>query len=127
MVKIHGNWCGPNWTGGKNIDAQTYDKRGYDWNAPCKTPLDCGCRSHDYAGRSGRMPRSADTALIKIAESRILPFMDLLKLQLEQQKLILTGQASSKRAKQITERLDESADAGLVATGISIARPFRRQ
>jgi len=73
------------------------------------------------------MPRSADTALIKAAESRILPYLDLLKLELEQAKLILTGKAHSKRARDITFRLDESGDAGLVATGISIARPFRRQ
>ena len=126
MVKIHGNWCGPNWTGGRSIDAETYDKRGYDWNSPAISPLDEACRDHDYAGRSGRMPASADTRLIKAAEKRILPYLEQLKLELEQAKLILTGRSSSKRNREINARINESTDAALVSTGIAIARPFRR-
>jgi len=126
MVKVHGNWCGPNWTGGRRLSAQEYDERGLPWNGPAISPLDEACRSHDYEGRSGRLTRAADTRLIKAAEKRILPFLDQLKLEMEQAKLILTGKAESKRAREISARIDESSDAGLISTGISIARATRR-
>jgi hypothetical protein len=125
-MKVHGNWCGPSWTGGRRLTAQEYDERGLDWKGPAKTPLDEACRFHDFEGRSGRLTRAADTRLIKAAEKRILPYLDQLKLELEQAKLILTGKASSKRAREISARIDESSDAGLIATGISIARTTRR-
>jgi hypothetical protein len=44
MVRIHGNYCGPNWTGGKAYAAA--DKR-VDWNVPCVDRLDCACKNHD--------------------------------------------------------------------------------
>ena len=44
MVKIHGNWCGPNWTDGKNQPASA---AGVDFNGPCVSKLDCACRAHD--------------------------------------------------------------------------------
>jgi len=44
MVRIHGQWCGPNWTQGK---AQPANAPGVDFNAPCVDALDCACRSHD--------------------------------------------------------------------------------
>ena len=74
MVKIYGNWCGPNWTGGKHLSAEEYKNRGYDWSAPCNDPLDCACRTHDKAcsGSKG-CSRRADTALIQAAEKRIIP------------------------------------------------------
>jgi hypothetical protein len=125
-MKIHGNWCGPSWTGGRRLTAQEYDERGLDWKGPAKTPLDEACRFHDFEGRSGRLTRAADTRLIKAAEKRILPYLDQLKLELEQAKLILTGKAESKRAREISARIMESSDAGLIATGISIARTTRR-
>jgi len=126
MVKIHGNWCGPNWTGGRRLSADEYDKRGLDWNGPVISPLDAACRTHDYECRKGTCSKAADTRLIKAADKRILGYLDQLKLQLEQQKLILTGRASSKRAREISARLDESSDASLISTGISIARITRR-
>ena len=126
MVKIHGNWCGPNWTGGRRLTAQEYDERGLDWNGPVISPLDEACRSHDFSCRSGECTRAGDTRLIKAAEKRILSYLDQLKLELELTKLILTGKSDSKRARQITDRMTESTDAALISTGISIARPFRR-
>ncbi len=126
MVKIHGNWCGPNWTGGRKLTAREYDERGLDWNGPVISPLDEACRSHDFSCRSGECTRAGDTKLIKAAEKRILPTLDQLKLELELTKLILTGKSDSKRARQITDRMKESTDAALISTGISIARPFRR-
>ena len=44
MVKIHGNYCGPNWTGGKAYAAS--DPR-VDWSVPCVDKLDCACKNHD--------------------------------------------------------------------------------
>ena len=44
MVKIHGSWCGPNWTQGKT---QPANAAGVDFSAPCDDALDCACRSHD--------------------------------------------------------------------------------
>jgi hypothetical protein len=46
MVKIHGNWCGPGWTGGQKVDAQDYTG---SWNARAIDSLDRACRAHDKA------------------------------------------------------------------------------
>ena len=46
MVKIHGNWCGPNWTGGKNVPASEYSG---SWTYPAISKLDKACRAHDKA------------------------------------------------------------------------------
>jgi hypothetical protein len=122
LVKVHGNWCGPNWTGGRRLSAQEYDERGLPWNSKAISPLDEACRDHDYAGRSGIMPASADTRLIEAAEKRILPWLEQLKLELEE----LNPFTSRSRRKEITARINESADAALISTGISIARATRR-
>lgn len=45
MVKIHGNYCGPKWTGGKALVAS--DPR-VDWKVPCLDKLDCACKDHDW-------------------------------------------------------------------------------
>jgi hypothetical protein len=44
LVKIHGNWCGPSWTGGQKVDAQDY--KG-SWSYPAIDQLDRACRTHD--------------------------------------------------------------------------------
>lgn len=46
LVKIHGNWCGPSWTGGQAVDAQDYTG---SWNAKAIDSLDRACRAHDKA------------------------------------------------------------------------------
>ena len=65
MVRIHGNYCGPNWTGGKAYAAS--DPR-VDWSVPCKDKLDCACKDHD---RDCSHPKgcssSADAKLIRTA------------------------------------------------------------
>ena len=124
MAKIHGNWCGPNWTGGQHVAAEDYQG---DWNYPATTPLDAACRAHDLDCSKGGCSKKGDAALIKAAESRILPFLDSVKLDVEYTKLVLLGKGQSSRAKAIQKRLNESSDAGLIATGISIVRPFRRR
>lgn len=47
MVRIHGRWCGPNWTDGQAIDALTYKQMGGDFKGKCIDKLDCACRKHD--------------------------------------------------------------------------------
>ena len=121
MVKIHGNWCGPDWTGGKRLSAQEYDERGLDWKASAISPLDRGCRLHDYEGRSGKMPRAADTRLINTARSRVLSVRKQIRLEAS----LLNPFISRRRRAQINERIDESIAAERVAAGISIARAFR--
>ena len=121
MVKIYGNWCGPNWTGGRRLSAQEYDERGLDWNSKAISPLDAGCRLHDFEGRSGKMPRAADTRLINTARSRVLSF----RAQVRMEAAALNPFISRKRRRDLNARIDESIAAERVATGISIARAFR--
>ena len=47
MVRIHGRWCGPNWTDGRAIDALSYKQTGGDFKGKCIDKLDCACRAHD--------------------------------------------------------------------------------
>ena len=49
LVAIHGRWCGPNWTDGRNISARDYLLAGGDFKSPCIDDLDCACREHDRA------------------------------------------------------------------------------
>jgi len=121
MVKIYGNWCGPNWTGGRRLSARQYDERGLDWNSIAISPLDSGCRLHDFEGRSGTMPRAADTRLIHTARSRVLSVRKQLRLE----ATLLNPFISRRRRIEINARIDESIGAERVATGISIARAFR--
>ena len=122
LVKIYGNWCGPNWTGGRRLSAQEYEERGLDWNSNAISPLDAGCRLHDYEGRSGTMPRAADTRLINTARSRVLS----VRRQLRLEATLLNPFISRSRRIRINARIDESIAAERVIAGISIARPFRR-
>jgi len=122
MVKIHGNWCGPNWTGGRRLTAQEYDERGLDWNGPVVSPLDAACRSHDFSCRSGECTRAGDTRLIRDARKRVLS----VRKQLQLEATLLNPFISRKRRREINARIDESIAAERVIAGISIARPFRR-
>jgi len=119
MVKIHGNWCGPNWTGGQKVAASEY--RG-DWNHPAITLLDACCAAHDKSCSSGSCTRAADTRLIKCAETRILPQREATIMEFQ----TMNPFTSRSKRKALQKRLDESSDAMLVATGIEIARLFRR-
>jgi len=47
MVKIHGNWCGPNWTAGQKKPASKILTT--DLSIPCLDKLDCGCKQHDIS------------------------------------------------------------------------------
>ena len=65
MVKIWGNWCGPDWTGGQRVSAEEYQG---SWSYPAIDNLDAACRKHDRqcAGEKG-CSKKADDALLKVA------------------------------------------------------------
>ena len=119
MVKIHGNWCGPNWTGGQRVSA---DKYTGPWDGPAISKLDEACRSHDKSCSTGECSRAADTRLIKAARKRILSDADQLWMTIQLANPFLPG----KKRKELNARIEESQDAELVVTGIEIARIFRR-
>jgi len=82
MVKIHGNYCGPNWTGGMPYAAS--DSR-VDWSVPCVDSLDCACKKHD---RDCSHPKGcsakADRALIRsAARVRLFSLSDLMRRKAE--------------------------------------------
>ena len=119
VVKIHGNWCGPNWTGGQKVSADEYTG---PWDGPAISKLDEACRSHDKSCSTGSCTRAADTRLIRAAEKRILPQSVAAMMQIQ----LLNPLMSKSKRKKLESRLQESQDAVIVATGIEIARIFRR-
>jgi len=123
MVKIHGRWCGPNWTGGRKLSAAQYAKRGYDWNSSCSDQLDCACRDHDRScsGPKG-CSKAADTRLIRAARARVLPTVKVIKMNAE----ILNPFLSWAKREKLQLRLRESQKADLVADAITLARLTRR-
>ena len=73
MVKIHGQWCGPNWTQGKS---QPANAPGVNFNALCDDALDCACRSHDKdcsnsLGCSAKADRKLVAAALRYANNPI--------------------------------------------------------
>jgi hypothetical protein len=101
MVKIHGQWCGPNWTQGRNVPANT---PGIDFTAPCDDALDCGCRAHDQdcADPLG-CSKKGDAKLVSIALKEALNPIN-----------ILFNPAYADRA-------------AFVAAGIQVQIPFRKR
>ena len=80
-MKIHGQWCGPNWTGGRKLSAEEYAKRGFSWDAPCSDALDCACRAHDKACSHPKgCSKKADTALITAARRLELSSLERIRL-----------------------------------------------
>jgi len=59
-MKIHGNYCGPNWTHGLNVPASDYNL--YSEVAPVDA-LDRACQAHDKDCSQGGCSRRGDTAL----------------------------------------------------------------
>ena len=73
MVRIHGQWCGSNWTQGKS---QPANAKGVDLTAPCDDALDCACRSHDKdcsnsLGCSAKADRKLVIAALRYANNPI--------------------------------------------------------
>ncbi len=68
MVRIHGRWCGANWTDGRNIDALAYKQAGGDFKGRCVDKLDCACRDHDQDCANIRgCSAKADRKLVRTA------------------------------------------------------------
>jgi len=64
MVKIHGNYCGPNWTGGKALPAN--DPR-VDWSVMPTDSLDRACMNHDLSCSKGGCTAADDRRLARKA------------------------------------------------------------
>ena len=68
IAKIYGNWCGANWTAGRNISAGDYAAAGGKFDEPCVDKLDCACRRHDRdCAHPDGCSRKGDAALVKTA------------------------------------------------------------
>lgn len=123
MVKIHGDWCGPNWTGGRKLSAEDYAKRGYSWDAPCQDALDCACRTHDRACSHPKgCSKKADTALIKSAEKLQLPGHVTLRMELA----LLNPLLAKKKRKDYKKKLQLDKNADRIIDAIALARLTRR-
>lgn len=104
LVKVHGNWCGPNWTAGRRIDALAYKNQGGQFDEPCIDKLDCACRKHDRdCANTLGCSRKGDADLIKTAVS----------ISLNPRNRLFNPELASK--------------ATLIAAGIAAARTTRRR
>lgn len=104
MVRIYGNWCGPNWTAGRNISAMNYKAQGGQFDEPCRDKLDCACRKHDRdCAHPDGCSRKGDTQLIKTA----------LAVSLDPRNRLFNPQLAN--------------TAALIAAGITAARQTRRR
>jgi len=123
MVKIHGNWCGPNWTGGRKLSAEDYAKRGYSWDASCTDALDCACRAHDRACSNPKgCSKKADTALIEATKKiQLNEVTRLLNLG-----IIANPLASRSKKESARKKLELDSKAGMVESAITLARLTRR-
>lgn len=62
IVKIHGNWCGPDWTAGQRKPAAAL--RPSDRSVRCIDKLDCACRIHDIeVFQNGGRTKGSDSNL----------------------------------------------------------------
>ena len=123
LVKVHGNWCGPNWTGGRKLSAEDYAKRGYDWNSPCTDALDCACRTHDRACSDPKgCSKKADTALIK--SSRALQLNEVTRLL--NLGILANPLASRSKKRSARKKLELDSKAGQIESAITLARLTRR-
>ena len=85
MVAIHGRWCGPNWTDGRNISARDYRLEGGDFKSSCIDSLDCACREHDRScSGAGGCSAAADRRLaakaqwVAITNPRLRPIAQII-------------------------------------------------
>ena len=62
IVRIHGNWCGPDWTAGQKKPAKDLTLR--DRDVRCTDKLDCACKVHDIeVFQNGGRTRNSDDNL----------------------------------------------------------------
>lgn len=126
LVKIHGDYCGPDWTAGKAQPAKAmFEKfpRLEDWPMG-KTPLDNACRRHDWnCARHGGCTKADDQLLIDAADRRVLRDQQKARLQLS----LLNPFTSRERKDKVKVRLEEALAARRVRGGIGIAKIFRER
>ena len=70
MARIHGNWCGPNWTAGQVKPASAITRA--DLKVKCLDKLDCGCKQHDITIGTKGHSFATDEKLRRIAEREAL-------------------------------------------------------
>jgi len=66
MVKIHGKYCGPNWTAGKVLAAKNASDK--DFQVKPIDDLDAACRIHDKDIRDKGNSFKTDTKLMNKAQ-----------------------------------------------------------
>jgi len=69
LVKIHGNYCGPNWTAGKKLAAA--DATEKDFQVRSIDLLDGGCKIHDMDINRDGPSRKSDLRLARTAQKVI--------------------------------------------------------
>lgn len=69
MVRLHGKWCGPNWTANQRKPAKDATKR--DRMVSCSDSLDCGCKRHDLDIADSGPSFESDTRLMRKAQTII--------------------------------------------------------
>jgi len=70
MVRLHGKWCGPNWTANQIKPAKDATKR--DRKVRCNDALDCACKQHDLdIADLGEPTFNSDTRLMRKAQAII--------------------------------------------------------
>ena len=70
MARIHGNWCGPNWTAGQVKPASEITRA--DLKVKCLDTLDCGCKQHDITIGTVGHSFATDEKLRRISEREAL-------------------------------------------------------
>jgi len=70
MARVHGNWCGPNWTAGQVKPASAITRA--DMKVKCLDKLDCGCKQHDITIGTKGHSFKADEKLRKVADREAL-------------------------------------------------------
>ena len=96
MVRVWGNWCGPNWTADQVKPAQAATKQ--DEMVSCIDNLDCGCREHDLTIRNFGPSFESDLKLQRVAEKILAnPFNAVIKPnQYAAANVVAIGMALSK-------------------------------
>ncbi len=105
MVRIHGNYCGPDWTAGKRIDARSYVLGGGQFDVKPVDWLDALCLEHD------RGCGSSDLGCSRSDDQRLIDGIDKWKAVWYNPVI----------------HPIQNARADVVRTGMILAQPFRRR
>ena len=68
---MHGNWCGPGWTGGREVGSKEYFQMDLE-NVPCLDEVDCACKLHDEScAHENGCSKKADRVFIQTMDNII--------------------------------------------------------